>query len=397
MGKLTDRSARGKLAPGLHADEGGLYLNVTASGTRSWIFRATVAGRATPKGAPYRCEVGLGSLADVTLAEARREADRLRKLCRAGTNPLDEKRKERLTFEQTARRLFEQDSPKWAPEHAKRWWGSLEAHVLPKLGARPIESLERPEVVEVLAALWTATPETGRKVKQRVEAIFQWACDRGQYPGVNPLAGKIASLAKHKHTPEHMAAMPWQDVPAFMGDLERRDAIAALCLRFLVLTAARSGEARGARWSEIDGTTWTVPAERMKTRKPHHVPLSPAALAVLEQVRGLDSDLIFPAPTTAKGCGARPLSDMAFAALFRRMGVEGITTHGFRSSFRDWCGESARASREVAEAALSHSVGSSVERAYARSDLFARRAELMDAWSRYVTGEAGQVVQLVRA
>jgi integrase len=399
MGKLTDRGARGKLAPGIHSDGEGLYLNVTESGTRSWIFRSTVKGRTTPAGKPYRVEVGLGSLADVGLADARDKVTALRKLCRSGVNPLDEKRRERLTFEQVARQLHAKEEPTWALSHAKRWLASLESFAFPKIGNRPIEEIRRPDVVDVLDPIWRTRHETARKLKIRLAQVIDFATDRGWYADGNPARGKIRSLETFDHEPNHMAALPWQDVPAFMERLAERDGVSAMALRFSILTAARSGEVRGARWCEIDleKKTWSLPKERMKARRAHRVPLTDEAIDLLEAVRDLDTDLVFPSVQRSPDGSAKQMSDMAFKALFLRMKVDGITQHGFRSGFRDWASEAAHADREIAEAALAHVVGGKTERAYARSDHFDRRRDLMNAWSRFVTGKAGQVIQLVRA
>lgn len=399
VGKFKDAQVRGKLAPGLHCDGEGLYLTVAASGSRSWLFRGTVKGWKTPKGTPYRVEIGLGSLADVGLADAREKAAAYRKQCRAGTNPLDEKHRERLTFEQAARALHAKEEATWAPSHAKRWLASLESFAFPKIGSRPIEDVRRPDVVAVLEPIWRSHHETARKVKIRLAQVLDYAADRGMYAEGNPARGTIRSLETFDHTPRHMPALPWQDVPAFVTQLADREGVSARALEFLILTCGRSGEVRGALWSEIDTekAVWSLPASRMKARKPHRVPLTAKALAVLEKVRGLDPVLVFPSVQREKDGRAKVMSDMAFKALMIRMKVEGITSHGFRSSFRDWASEAARADREIAEAALAHVTGSTTERAYARSDHFDRRRDLMDAWARYVTGQTGQVVQLVRA
>ncbi|WP_137110000.1 site-specific integrase [Rhodobacter sp. SY28-1] len=399
MGKFTDRGVRGKLAPGLHADGDGLYLSVSTADARSWIFRSTIKGRTTGKGTPYRVEIGLGSLKDIGLAEAREKAAQMRKQCRAGVNPLDQKRRERQTFEQVALQLYAKEEPTWAASHAKRWLASLEVYAFPKIGGRPIEDIRRPDVVDVLEPLWRSRHETARKLKIRLAQVIDYATDRGQYHEANPARGTIRSLETFDRKPVHMAAMPWPDLPAFMDQLGEREGVSARALEFAILTCARSGEVRGATWSEIDekAKVWTVPAERMKARRVHRVPLSEAALAVLAKVRGLESELIFPSAQRDSEGRAKVMSDMAFKALYGRMKIEGITTHGFRSCFRDWCSESARADFEIAEAALAHSVGTTVARAYARSDLFERRRDLMDVWARYATGQAGQVVQLVRA
>jgi integrase len=216
------------------------------------------------------------------------------------------------------------------------------------------------------------------------------------YPHENPVNGLKKALPKVKAQTIPRAALSWQDLPDFMRELRDREGTSARALEFIILTAARSGEARGARWNEIKDEIWTVPGTRMKTHKPHRVPLSPEALAILETVRGLDEDLIFPSLSRDAQGKARSMSDTVFKALMDRMGRVGFTTHGFRSTFRDWCGEGAHADREVAEAALSHAVGDRVERAYARSDLFDRRKSLMQAWGRYATGQIGCLIEFVR-
>jgi integrase len=400
MGKLTVKGVEAKSKPGMYGDGEGLYLNVAAGGSRSWVFRGTIKGRVTESGTPYRVEVGLGSVADVGLAAARERASELRKLCRAGSNPLDEKRRQRLTFEQVARQLYRKEEATWAASHAKRWIASLESFAFAKIGHRPVEDIRRPDVVSVLEPIWRSHHETARKVKIRMAQVIDYATDRGLYNEANPARGTIRSLENFERAPRHMPALAWRDLPDFMLSLKAREGVSARALEFAILTCARSGEVRGARWSEFDlvEMVWAIPAERMKARRAHRVPLSNDALSVLGQLRGLDAELVFPSAQRSSDGKAKVMSDMAFAALMRRMKVSGITTHGFRSTFRDWCSESARADFELAEAALAHSVGNTTVRAYARSDLFDRRRDLMQAWARFVTGQAaGEVVQLVRA
>lgn len=399
MGKLTVKGVEAKSKPGMYGDGEGLYLNVAAGGSRSWMFRGTIKGRVTEAGTPYRVEVGLGSIADVGLAAAREKASELRKMCRAGSNPLDEKRRQRLTFEQVARQLHRKEEPTWAASHAKRWIASLESFAFAKIGHRPVEDIRRPDVVSVLEPIWRSHHETARKVKIRLAQVIDYATDRGLYHEANPARGAIRSLENFERAPRHMPAMAWRSLPDFMLSLKAREGVSARALEFAILTCARSGEVRGARWSEIDFAekVWSIPAERMKARRPHRVPLTDDALSVLETMRGLDADLVFPSAQRSSDGKAKVMSDMAFAALMKRMKVEGITTHGFRSTFRDWCSESARADFELAEAALAHSVGNTTVRAYARSDLFERRRALMDAWAQFATGATGQVVQMVRA
>jgi integrase len=255
----------------------------------------------------------------------------------------------------------------------------------------------REDVRAALEPIWTAKPPTAVRVRQRLRAVFEWARGEGLFTGANPVLA--TSLPKIRAELGHHAAMAWRDLPAFWAQLTGREGVSAACLQFAILTAARSGEARGARWEEIDpaGKVWNVPASRMKAGKAHRVPLSPEALAVLAKVRGLDPVLVFPAPRRGADGAGRAMSDMAFKALFTRMGAEGFTSHGFRSSFRDWCSDCAKADPELCEAALAHATGNAVTRAYARSDLFDRRRALMDSWGRFCVGRTGQVVALNRA
>lgn len=252
------------------------------------------------------------------------------------------------------------------------------------------------DVLNALTPIWTEKHETAKRLKQRLSTVFDWAKGAGHYPHENPVNGLKKALPAVKRRATHLPAMEWSEVPLFMAELGEREGVSARTLEFIILTAARSGEARGAKWSEIKSDIWSVPAERMKRCIEHRVPLSGAAASVISHVAGMDSDFVFPSHNRGSGGQAKAQSVMVFKSLLKRMKREGFTVHGFRSTFRDWCSESARADREVAEAALSHASGNEVERAYARSDLFGRRRELMEAWGRYCTGETGAVVQMVR-
>ena len=236
-------------------------------------------------------------------------------------------------------------------------------------------------------------------MRQRLSTIFDWAKGAGHYPHENPVNGLKKALPPVKAHREHLPALPWRDLPGFMSKLSERECVSAHTLEFIILTAVRSGEARGARWAEFDleAKIWTVPPERMKRGLPHRVPLSDEALAVLERVKGLDEVYVFPSAHRGPKGEAKPQSVMVFKPLLHRMKKEGITIHGFRSTFRDWCSESAHVDREVAEAALSHATGNETERAYARSDLFERRRALMDRWGEFAkTGQSGSVIKLAR-
>jgi integrase len=303
-----------------------------------------------------------------------------------------------LTFLNAAERLHAHLLPSWKnAKHASQWLATLKLYAAPFEG-KALDAVTREDVKAALEPIWSAKPATAVRVRQRIRSVFEWARGEGLFAGANPVDGLSTALPKIRAARGHHAAMPWRDVPAFWTQLGERDGVAAACLRFIILTAARSGEARGARWDEIDlaGRVWNLPAARMKSAKAHRVPLSPDALDVLAKVREMDPVLVFPAPRRGADGAGRQLSDVTFAALCGRIGAEGHTTHGFRSSFRDWCSEAAKADPELAEAALGHSTGNAVTRAYARSDLFDRRRELMDSWARFCAGKSGQVVTFAR-
>lgn len=392
MAKLTAKKVDNLKEPGFYGDGEGLYLKVGAGGAKSWILRTVVHGR--------RRDLGLGSANLVPLSEARTKSREYRRIARDGGDPDTVRKQESITFEEAAKRVHEGLVPTWRNQkHAETWLSTVENYANPKFGKRPLHTIGTADILGVLSPIWTEKYETAKRLKQRLATIFDWAKGAGHYPHENPVNGVKKALPSVKKRAEHMAALPWQAVPAFMEDLAKREGVSARTLEFIILTAARSGEARGARWEEIDleKQEWLVPAERMKRGVPHRVPLSEAAVSVLKAVKGLDPVWVFPSPQRDREGHARPQSVMVFKSLFKRMGKEGFTVHGFRSSFRDWCAESAKVDREVAEAALSHATGNAVERAYARSDLFERRKALMDGWARFATGKEGNVVRMVRA
>jgi integrase len=390
MPNLTTRKVASLKKKGMHGDGAGLYLRIGPTGSKSWILRTAVYGK--------RRSLGLGSVSLVSLAEAREKARTLRKVARNGGDPDTIRKREVLTFEDAATQVHANLLPTWRnAKHAETWLATVRTHAFPQFGKRPVETIGTADVLKVLSPIWTEKHETAKRLRQRLSTIFDWAKGAGHYPHENPVNGLRKALPAVKRRTEHLAAMNWRDLPVFMGDLAKRGGVSARTLEFIIFTASRSGEARGARWSEVEGNVWTVPAERMKRGIPHRVPLSTEAMTVLDSMRGLDSELIFPSVQRGKDGRAKTQSVMVFKALYKRMGQEGFTTHGFRSTFRDWCGECARADREVAEAALSHVTGNEVERAYARSDLFERRQALMDTWARHATGSDEKVVQMVRA
>ena len=390
-GRLNATKVRDISRPGLHGDGNTLYLCVAPGGSKSWIQRLVIDGR--------RRDLGLGGWPLVTLREAREKAFENRKLARAGGDPLAAKRKARVpTFREAAERTFEANRPRWrSAKVAKSWRQQLERHALPILGDLAVDRIGREDVLRVLTPIWTSRPEVARKLRQRIRATLAWAQAHG-YVEHNVAGDAISgALPAMPAVAEHYRALPYGEVAEALGAVEASGAslAAKLALRFLVLTAARSGEARGATWGEIDmaAREWRIPAKRMKAGIEHRVPLSAVALAVLEEARSLrdDSGLLFPSPNRR----GKPLSDMALTRVLRSTGLAGRTTvHGFRSSFRDWAAERTNAPHAVMELSLAHKVGAAVEQAYARSDLLDRRRDLMERWAGFLAGGGADVVQL---
>jgi integrase len=383
-GKLNKKAVR-SLGAGRHADGNGLYLVVDPSGARRWVVRVTVKGQKNRQGGPLRTDFGLGGANIVEIDEARERALEYRRMAKQGINPRYNAKVEVPTFEEIARQVHIERLPTWKnPKHGQQWINTLNDYAFPTIGRLPISAIGQPEVLSVLSPIWTIKNETARRVAQRIKSVLDVAKSKGFREGENPvLAVQTAGvLPKVTKKVEHHKAMRWQDVPAFFNDLANRSAMAAKALMFTCLTGSRTTEVLQARWSEFDfdEKLWTVPAERMKGGVLHRVPLTEAMLLFLEPLKALRSEYVFEGQKRNK-----PLSNMAMLMLLRRMEVEGVTVHGFRSTFRDWASEAAEAPREVAEMSLSHKVGSNVERAYARSDLLKRRRVLMERWSNYVT------------
>jgi integrase len=392
--RLNARQAATLSAPGRYADGGGLYLVVTKTSTRNWAFKFELEGRAR--------EMGLGSAATITLAEARQKAAEARKLLAEGRDPLEERRaadtdrkSATTTFGAFADQYIRDLKTGWRnAKHRQQWENTLGDGYCAAIRRKPIAEIGTDDVLEVLKPRWQATPETARRIRMRLERILDAAKARGLRQGENPARwrGHLDLLLPRQATAkQHFAAMPFRQVPAFMAELKARPAAAALAMRLLILTATRTSETLGARWEEIDfdTKTWTIPSHRMKAGKAHRVPLTDAALEVLKQAKGLHPELVFPGPR-----GKGPLSNMALLMLLRRMNRDAVTTHGFRSSFRDWAAEATSFPREVAEQALAHALENAVEAAYRRSDLYEKRRKLMDAWATFVTREPGRIVRL---
>lgn len=386
MPKLNVKKIQALKKPGMHGDGDGLYLNVSSTGSKSWILRTMLHGK--------RREFGLGSLSAVSPAEAREKAREMKKKARQGIDPRNSlKKRGTPTFAEVANEVLEVRKAGWRSEgHAERWIASLEAYAFPYFGDHPVDAIVSGEVLKAIVPIWTEKHDTAKRVLQRISVVFDWARSNNYSSNANPVDMARPSLPAVKREVRHMPALPWRQLPEFMNELSEREAVSARALEFLILTCGRSKEVRGARWSEFEGDTWIVPAERMKAGKEHRVPLNSRALQVLELLKGLDSELVFP----SRDAG-RMMSDTVFKALTDRMGRTGFTSHGFRSTFRDWASESAKADPIVAEHCLAHSFGNTVQRAYARSDLLERRRSLMDAWGNFATGQTGNVVEMVRA
>ena len=377
---LTAVYVRQVTKPGRHADGNGLYLVVEPSGAKRWVLRTMVHRR--------RRDIGLGSARIVSLADAREQAMLFRKTARTGGDPIVEHRRLRSvvpTFEEAARRVHAEHSPAWRnPKHAAQWLSTLERYVFPALGQRPVDQVEPADVLRTLTPIWLTKPETARRVRQRIRAVFDWAKGAGHRSGDNPVDGLNRVLPRQTDQPQHFAAMSYGDVSAFVCALRESgvDEVTKLAFELLILSAVRTGEVLGARWEEFDmnSAVWTIPAARTKTRRPHRVPLAPRAIEIFRRARQLSTsdELVFPGRSNR-----RPLSNMTLLKVLRSMGI-GVTVHGFRSAFRDWAAESTNFSREACEMALAHAIESDVEAAYRRGDLMEKRRELMNAWAAFL-------------
>jgi integrase len=385
--KLSAVAVTRKTKPGRYADGGGLYLQVSKVKTKAWLFRFMQAGRAR--------EMGLGAVDIVSLAEARDKARECRKLLLDGVDPIEHRRGVRMqaqaqaargvTFKDCAERYVAAREAGWRNDkHRAQWKSTLSTYCYPTIGDLAVADIDVGLVLKCIEPIWTEKPDTAGRVRGRIEAVLDWAAARGYRTRDNPAQwkghlDKVLPPRRQIARVQHHAALPYPEIPAFMADVRARDDVSARCLEFTILTAARTGEAVGAAWKEIDlsGKVWTVPAERMKGGREHRVPLSDRAIEILETLPR-EGEFVFPG-----GKAGKALSNMALLMTLRRMGRNDLTTHGFRSTFRDWCAESTNYSREVAEMSLAHAISSDVEAAYRRGDLFAKRRRLMAEWSKY--------------
>ncbi len=382
MGRLTVKGLAKLTAPGRYGDGNGLYLFVQRTGARSWVQRLVVNGR--------RRDIGLGSARFVTLAEARDQAFENRKTARRGGDPFAGKREHRIPTFRTASENVAA-TREWKGRTGQMRRSALEMHAAALMDRR-VDQVGREDVLRVLVPLWTSKPALARKLRVWIRGVLSWAQGHG-HVDTNCAADAISgALPKVKSTREHHAAIPYQDVPAALEAIDGSTSgdVVRACLRFTILTAARSSEAREATWDEIDleAREWRIPAARMKTDTEHRVPLSGAAVGVLEAMRAhRSSGLVFASPKRP----GKALDPAAVLKALQRVYPD-RTMHGFRSSFRTWAAEKTSVTRDIAETALAHRVGSDVERSYARSDLFEKRRQLMAAWAAFVTGDDGAKV-----
>ena len=397
VGRLTALKVAKVKAPGMYADGAGLYLQVSGDSentlAKSWIFRFTLRGRSR--------EMGLGSLSLFGLAEARAKAAECRRQTYEGIDPIEARRAQRvqaaleaataLTFKDCTAEYLAAHGAGWRnAKHAAQWSSTLKTYAEPVIGALAVQSIDTALVMKIIEPLWSKKPETASRLRGRIEAVLDWATVRGFREGENPARWRghldklLPAHAKVRKV-KHHAALPYDELPAFMTALRAQDGVAARALEFLILTAARTGEVIGGQPEEIKDKVWTVPAGRMKAGKEHRVPLSTPALAIIEKLRKEQGGTyLFPG-----GKRDKPLSNMAMLALLDRMDRSDLTAHGFRSTFRDWAAECTNYPNEVVEMALAHTINSKVEAAYRRGDLFEKRKSLMSDWATLCTSSGG--------
>lgn len=385
---------------GYAADGDGLWLQVTPSLSKSWVFRFMLNGRAR--------EMGLGPLRRVSLAEARTKANDCRTQLLAGIDPIEARNaahaaanvaaSKSFTFDQCADAYIAAHRSGWKnSKHVDQWTNTIRTYASPIFGSLPVDQVDTGLVMKCLEAIWTTKAETASRLRGRIESVLDWAKVRGYRQGENPARWKghldhlLPARAKVKKV-QHHPTLPYAEIGAFMKTLREQEGIAAKALEFTILTAARTGETIGARWSEIDLSekVWTVPPERMKAKREHRVPLCERAVTILTELDHLrQGEFVFP----GRREGAA-LSNMAMLQLLDRMGRGDLTTHGFRSTFRDWAAELTAYPREVAEMALAHSIGDKVEAAYRRGDLFEKRRHLMHDWAAYCDRAPEQLAEV---
>lgn len=396
----------------MHCDGGGLWLQVSPTGTKSWVFRYDLNGR--------RRSMGLGSLITVNLGEARQAALACRKLLLDGIDPIAERDKRKASMQELKRPTFEQcmrdcihgKRDEWRnAKHAQQWENTLKTYALPFIGSMPVDAVDTAAVIRCLDPIWKTKTETATRVRQRIEAILDWARVRGYRTGDNPAAwrGHLAEvLPKPRKVTKvrNHPSLEYERIPAFMAALCTRDSVSGMALEFTILTAARTGEVIGARWAEIDrkAKTWTIPADRMKAGREHTVPLCDRALELLDAMQPLSVDklgkvpgfaFVFPGAKVGKGLSNMAMSNLLDGMAWMDKAGQTVTVHGFRSTFRVWAGERTNYPREVAEHALAHSLPDKVEAAYQRGTLFEKRRQLMIEWARFCASPAVEAAAVI--
>jgi len=378
MHKLSTRKVMSVKLPGRHSDGKGLYLLVKKTGRKSWVYMWNKNYR--------RREMGLGGFPDVSLAKARQKAQLAREMIADGQDPINEKKKTVIkSFGEAADHLVETLQADWSNEKHRQQWIRTVSHYCNPIRSIPVGKIDTDDVLRVLKPIWTEKEETARRLRARIERILDYASAHNWREGENPARwnGHLKDILpkRDKLKQRNFAAMPYEKIPEFLKSLKKEQGVAALALQLTIHTAVRTNETLGAKWCEIDlkKKIWTIPATRMKGKVEHVVPLTNSVIEALKRAEVFrSSEYVFPG--ARKG---RPLSNMSMNMLLRRMGVENVTVHGFRSSFRDWCGDQTNYPREIAEAALAHKVGNKVEQAYRRRSALDKRRELMSDWSRY--------------
>ena len=377
-------------APGKYNDGPGLFLRFENTGARRWVQRIVIRGK--------RTEMGLGSASLVSLAEAREIALENRKLARQGGDPLKAKREAEavMTFEEAARKVHENHAPSWRnAKHAAQFISTLETYAFPRIGRHKVTDITTADVLAVLQPIWLEKAETARRVKQRIGMVMKWTVAKG-WRQDNPAEAVSEALPKQSRIAAHRKALPYSEVAGCIEAIKASGASAAtkLALELTILTACRSGEVRLADWSEInlDKAEWTIPAERMKAKREHRIPLSGRAVELLKEAKALGdgTGLVFPGTKPGK-----PLSDMTLSKLVKELGFD-VDVHGFRTSFKTWAQERTNTPREVSEAALAHAIKDKAEAAYARSDLFEKRRKLMESWAQCLSGGAATLIRIGR-
>jgi len=385
--KITAKFVENVTAAGKYYDLHGLFLHVRPSGAKKWLQRYTFNGR--------RREIGLGSAKIVSVATARKKAYQNLVIVSEGKDPIEDNKQDKIIpkFEEAARTVYEANRPTWRnAKHAAQFITTLETYAFPVIGNMPVKDINSTHVLQILSPIWVTKSETARRIRQRLSTVFKW-CVAKQWRVDDPADIAIAqALPSQKKKVTHRKSISYNEVADFLDTVSKSSAglNTKLGIEFLILTATRSGEVRNARWDEVDGSLWTIPAERMKAEVAHRIPLPSRCMEILASAKEISqgSGYIFEGTKPNK-----PLSENTFNKLMKELGLD-VHAHGFRTSFRTWTQEKTNYPREIAEAALAHSLSDKAEAAYARSDLLEKRAEMMEAWAQFLSASGSDVIQI---